>query len=370
MPADRRLARDPDDRVVAGVCAAAGRYTDTDPVLWRVVLAALALAGGVGVGLYLLAWLLIPRTGSTTSWAERQLRRPDRSVNVAGVALLLVIALAVVALLDDGSAAVVVLVVGGLAYLAARDRAATLPADGAPVDGARVDSARVDSAWVPTGPPSQYGVPPVAPPVAAAPIAPRERSLLGAVTVSAATLVVGVLLLLREAGVEGITAPRVLAAALLVVGAGLLVGTWIGRARWLALVGLGLVLALIPAAATDGRLDGGAGERTWVPTAGSALTVYRLGAGEATLDLRRLDPGDLDRLDARVGVGSLVVLVPEDLRVRATADVGLGEIITLDRDLPDGQDREVLGLGPSSGPLLELDLEVGLGEIEVRRVQG
>ena len=365
MPADRRLARDPDDRVVAGVCAAAGRYTDTDPVLWRVVLAALALAGGVGVGLYLLAWMLIPRTGSTTSWAERQLRRPDRSVNVAGVALLLVIALAVVALLDDGSAAVVVLVVGGLAYLASRDRAAALPADGAPVDGAPVDGA-----WVPTGPPSQYGVPPVAPSVAAAPIAPRERSLLGAVTVSAATLVVGVLLLLREAGVDGITAPRVLAAALLVVGAGLLIGTWIGRARWLALVGLGLVLALIPAAATDGRLAGGAGERTWVPTAGSAPAAYRLGAGEATLDLRRLDPGDLDRLDARVGMGSLVVLVPDDLRVRATADVGLGEIITLDRDLPDGQDREVLGLGPPSGPLLELDLEVGLGEIEVRRVQG
>jgi hypothetical protein len=112
-----------------------------------------------------------------------------------------------------------------------------------------------------------------------------------------------------------------------------------------------------------------------VPTASNGLTDYQLGAGEATLDLRQLEPGAVDGLRAQVGFGSLVVLVPDDLRVRISTDVGLGEVI---EDVDDrrrrterfGDDREVLELGPSTGPELELDLQVGLGEIEVRRVQG
>ena len=110
-------------------------------------------------------------------------------------------------------------------------------------------------------------------------------------TLSLATLVTGVLLALRLSGVDALTAPRILAVALLVVGGGLLVGAWVGRARWLIAVGLALALVLLPYAALDGRLTGGAGERTWVPTATATdQPAYRLGAGEAVLDLRELEP--------------------------------------------------------------------------------
>lgn len=353
----RRLVRRRDDKVVAGVCAALGRATDTDPVLWRVVVVALTLAGGAGIALYVLVWLLVPRVDQSASFVERHIRRPDRSVKVAGVALLLLVSLALLALLDDGSGAAVVVVVAVLAYLVARERRT---APGVPV---------ADATWVATGTPSQYGVPPVAPYGVdvglAEPAPPRERSALGPVTLSTAALVTGVLLVLREAGQDWVTAPRVIAAAMLVVGTGLVVGTWMGRARWLLAVGLVLAVALVPATVAEPELRSGVGERTWIPTASAGRTVFRLGAGEAVLDLRELEPGSVDRIDARIGLGSLVVLVPDDLRMRVHGDVGLGDI---SRDgVPAGDDSEVFVLGPSTGSELELFLEVGLGEIEVRR---
>ena len=73
-PTERRLTRDPDDQVVAGVCAAFGRYTGTDPVLWRVTVAVLAVFGGAGFVLYALGWLLGGAVGRGTlpsAWPTR-----------------------------------------------------------------------------------------------------------------------------------------------------------------------------------------------------------------------------------------------------------------------------------------------------------
>ena len=50
------LQRDPDDRLVAGVCAGVARQVGVDPLVVRVTTVAFAFAGGVGVVLYLLAW--------------------------------------------------------------------------------------------------------------------------------------------------------------------------------------------------------------------------------------------------------------------------------------------------------------------------
>jgi len=57
----RRLYRSPDDRVVAGVCGGLGEYFSIDPVLVRIVWIVLSLAGGAGLLLYILAWILVPR---------------------------------------------------------------------------------------------------------------------------------------------------------------------------------------------------------------------------------------------------------------------------------------------------------------------
>ncbi|HEX2772291.1 MAG TPA: PspC domain-containing protein, partial [Micromonosporaceae bacterium] len=54
------LVRPREGRYLAGVCAAIGRATNTDPVLWRVLLAVLGFFGGIGILLYVAAWLIIP----------------------------------------------------------------------------------------------------------------------------------------------------------------------------------------------------------------------------------------------------------------------------------------------------------------------
>jgi len=187
--------------------------------------------------------------------------------------------------------------------------------------------------------------------------------------------VAGLLLALRAAGTDGITAPRVVAAALLVVGAGLLVGTRFGRARWLLPVGLLLALALAAtAAAHEAGLEDGVGEREW---RASGSGSYRLGMGEAVLDLGGLRAGDHARVEARVGVGQLTVLVPDDLVVDVVSDVGLGEIsrteesarsrLSLDERGGNDLHEQFLVGGPADEATVDLDLEVGLGEIEVRR---
>ena len=200
--------------------------------------------------------------------------------------------------------------------------------------------------------------------------------MLGPVTLSSAALLAGLMLLLRELGVDGITGPRVLAAAILVVGVGLVVGTWLGRARWLSFVGAGLLLLLVPTAVLDGQLRHGMGERTWTPGAAQEGMDYQLGVGEASLDLRSLEPGSVTDLTAHVGIGRLVVLVPEDLRVRLRPDVGVGTLLRT--GLGDASSQEAdpfepttyddVVLGPATGRELVLDAEVGLGELEVRRV--
>ena len=58
----KRLHLSSADRKIAGVCGGLGEWLDIDPVFARVAFVLLALAGGFGVLLYVLLWLLAPRT--------------------------------------------------------------------------------------------------------------------------------------------------------------------------------------------------------------------------------------------------------------------------------------------------------------------
>ncbi|HYN75226.1 MAG TPA: PspC domain-containing protein, partial [Candidatus Limnocylindria bacterium] len=81
------LRRSRDDRVVAGVAGGLGRTFGVDPVIFRVVLVALAVIGGSGLVLYGLLWLLVPEDGSDgSSVADRWVR--SRAWSTATVVLL------------------------------------------------------------------------------------------------------------------------------------------------------------------------------------------------------------------------------------------------------------------------------------------
>jgi len=66
----KRLYRLQDRRLVAGVCAGLAAYFGVDPTLVRLAFALLTVFGGIGLLLYLCAWVVIPDETDGTSMAE------------------------------------------------------------------------------------------------------------------------------------------------------------------------------------------------------------------------------------------------------------------------------------------------------------
>lgn len=179
-------------------------------------------------------------------------------------------------------------------------------------------------------------------------------------------LVAGILLLVGATGAATVSAEAVLAAALGVVGLGLIVGSWWGRSGGLVLLALLLGAALGGTVAVRPALEAGVGERTWVPV-GSAS--YRLGVGDATLDLRNVAVREAATvgIDARVEVGHLLVLLPEGVRIALDARADLGDVDLFGQETNGRKVSEHLELGPAGRPQLRLDLSVRTGQVEVRR---
>ncbi len=56
----KRLVRIQKDKKIAGVCTGFGAYFNADPTLIRLLWILLIFAGGAGILLYLIAWLIMP----------------------------------------------------------------------------------------------------------------------------------------------------------------------------------------------------------------------------------------------------------------------------------------------------------------------
>ncbi len=328
----RRLTRSRDQRVIGGVCGGLARYWNTDPTLLRILTVVLTLAtGGAFLVGYLIAWIAIP----------------DEPMGPTG---------------PYGPADQVGYAAGGNPGYA---------------DGR-----------------AEY-IPP----------APRERSYLGWLVLSAAILAAGVLALIgflvpASVGIWGV----ILGISLAILGVGMLVGTKYGRARWL--LWLAIPLAFITfvtvtasnfvasnpnwdrwTATADGDGQWGGltiGDRTWqvTPTdAAESPLEFQLSAGSAVLDLTELtaigdsEPADSKQrveIDAGVGVGELIIVIPADMQLDLTGTVDIGQI-----DLPGSNPTEGddLNVDTTVTPLAEgqpayivtVDAAIGAGNLEVRR---
>ncbi len=84
----RVLRRSRTDRLIAGVCGGVGRYLGVDPVLIRVAFVVLAIAGGSGVLLYILGWILIPEEKEGEELGEAPPSSADTARLVFGAALI------------------------------------------------------------------------------------------------------------------------------------------------------------------------------------------------------------------------------------------------------------------------------------------
>ncbi len=66
----RRMYRDPDNRVIAGVCSGLAAYWHLDPTIVRIVFVALAFFGGGGLIIYLILLIVLPEAQTTAQKLE------------------------------------------------------------------------------------------------------------------------------------------------------------------------------------------------------------------------------------------------------------------------------------------------------------
>jgi hypothetical protein len=203
------------------------------------------------------------------------------------------------------------------------------------------------------------------------PPADRHGPAAATVLVGALLVLVGIGWLLDAGGVE-VPWRALLPAALIAVGLACVAGAFQGRQHAMMVVGVALTAVLSVAVAADWDLDvplaGGVGDRTERPATPAELTEYELGAGDFLLDLQQLQvPPGTTAVQARVGVGELVVELPEGVSARVVASSGLGEVQVLGEEEGGFANRVDTTVEAGGDRRLELDLRVGMGQVRVER---
>ena len=136
-----------------------------------------------------------------------------------------------------------------------------------------------------------------------------------------------------------------------------------------------LALLLVTAsAASRVEVRDGVGDRTWAPVTATGTTAYQLGAGDATLDLRRIDSAAVtvtpQRITVEMGAGELTILVPNGLDTRVDASVGFGDITHTGgiggATDTSGSDRSTSTLIGEQPVQVVVDAQLGLGQITIQ----
>lgn len=199
----------------------------------------------------------------------------------------------------------------------------------------------------------------------------REPSRVGPVALGAIMVSGGVLAAMSALGIAHPGPVTFVGTALLLLGLGLVAGTFMGRPRGFIFLGMILSAALAATSLFAIRWGGSIGDFTYVPTSVAALqSKYQVFAGQVGLDLRQVDfHGRSADMRAEVGFGQLVVLVPADVRVEVDAKLGAGEL-TAFGDTKDGLQPRLRAVSPgatTAAGILRLHLNGGAGQMEVAR---
>ncbi len=298
----RRLERSRSDRMLAGVCGGLARTFGIHPAFYRVGFVVLALIGGAGILIYLAAALVIPDEDSQDSIAAEILH--DARDHPWPLVGLGLVATAGVVLLS---------------------RVTLWP--------------RGDAAWILlllAGLAILFSARRTAPSSPAV-VTPPE----GSETPSTA-------------------APRSERSRW---GAGRIILVTVGSLVALVLVCAAIFLAIFPV-----HLSHGVGDRTFRPAGITDLErTYRLGVGDLRLDLRNIRlPVGKTRVNARVDIGDLVVVVPADADVHAYGKARLGYVNVLGEE-DDGRNVDESIAAPGNRVLV-VDARVQVGSVRVTRV--
>ncbi|MER6321097.1 PspC domain-containing protein [Streptomyces coelicoflavus] len=419
-----RFRRDRRHKSLAGVCAGLGRQCDLDPVIFRITLAVLSATGGIGLIFYGFAWLFVPYDDEEENEVRKLLTGRVDGQALAAVLFALVGCGVFLTMLNNGGVltfgVVLSLLLAGAGYWSRQRRtpepdplSAQAVADAPPEaqappimytwpswwrDPIVKDGTHDGGTGYMWGPPDS-----VERDIAAAVnigrgIPGRRESALAGDRSSRAVQTRGprgiggwVFLLALLAGFLGTrltwddhalgsSLQTGLACALAVFGLGIAVSAFIGRTGagsiFLAIITAGLLAGSV---AIPENVGTEWVRTTWKPVVATDVRdQYDIGAGSGTLDLSRLDLGEGQTVSTRadVGMGRIRVVVPHDVTVRLSVEVGVGDIQLpgddeKDVDVAPGKHKEIT-LPPAKGAkgaenagTLELDLQVGVGQAEV-----
>jgi phage shock protein PspC (stress-responsive transcriptional regulator) len=365
--APKRIYRDPKGPI-GGVAGGFAGYFDVDPVIPR-LLWVVALLSGIGFPAYLLCWIVIPKAQSwpPPGYQGRPAAGGGTGNDMALLSGLLIVSLAAVigAGVDGIGDFILPAALVGFGVYLLNQRAQT--SAGEP----ELPSAAGASDTSSSGGASRS----------------ERRGLVTPTVISMLAIGAGVMVALHAAGLVPLSITGMAAGGLVVVGFGLVASLWLGRARGLVPLGLGLVILMLGAATVGPLVDKARqvpsmievhagtsaseamGDTVFVPESLDALMPrYDLGMGKLTLDLTHLDfTGEVRDVELNVGLGELIVILPEGVSADVSADVGIGEAEAF------GVSRE--GIGNSIGErdegsgdgLLDIELNVGLGKAQVLR---
>ncbi len=382
----QELVRPLEGRVLAGVSLALANRFDIPLWLPRALFVVTTIFGGVGLALYAAGWALIRSEDAEKSPAESFFSGASGSRSWIGIALIFVAALILldnVTFLSGRVIWAVALLIAGILLYTGTIKIGSRAEDTESKEGVQqMTPSEMTSAVVESGssagdspsggamPPTPTPTPPILPPSASA---PRESSILGRLTIGFMLVGLGVLAALDNlTGVPIDAEPRhYMALAVTILGIGLLVGTFAGRARWLILVGVILVPTMMfsPIFEYDWDWTSDTFDVLEEPQTFTDLQdFYSVDVGNLVIDLTELPwDGEEVSLTARVDAGNLEIRVPDGVGLVGQASVDVGRVAA------PGQ--ESAGLGSphltfndtgDDGTIL-LDASVDVGNIDIRR---
>jgi phage shock protein PspC (stress-responsive transcriptional regulator) len=395
------------DRWVAGVCGGIGRALNIDPVLVRVVMAVLIISGP-GIVFYLAAWLLMPEEGSDRAPVQGMLGDRIRTDHpwfwpvVIGICLFA--GIATMSSFKFGHFIPGPVIVIGVIWLLSRHRkgkCAPSQDQSRPQDTQHYTTSYTPPQTGPSAPPAgpsssapqrpqDRTVEPVQPvwteddplglyvdeparqsgtTATTSPAAPPAKGMRGvkSIVVVLTGLAIGIVALAHA------PTATMLVIGLATLGAGMLLGGFVGRT--LGLLPLGILLALGAIASTVfTSVPRNFSDTNYVAPFGQTITAtgstYQFDAGSVQLDLTKAKFAKDAKVEVSGGVGEVIVKVPEDVDLKGQLSTEMGDV-TFQNNNHSGHNAKLtlddLGTDGKAGDQVTLDLNLKLGSIKVER---